>query len=96
MPYTSAGIQIPLMKDLLADVKTPEWYRLGLELTNDENEMRIISKDHGQRVQDALEATFNLWLKKTTDPTPSWQGMVDALRRIEENKLARNVEKMYC
>ena len=96
MPYTSAGTQIPLIKDLLADVKTPEWYRLGLELTNDENGMRIIRKDHGHRVQDALEATFNLWLKKTTDPTPSWWGVVDALRRIEENKLAGDIEEKYC
>lgn len=44
LPYSLAGMQVPQMKNLLADVKTPKWYLLGLELANDEIQMRIIEK----------------------------------------------------
>ena len=89
-------MQMPQLKDLLADVVTTKWYQLGLELTNDETNMNIIMSDHGHKVRDALSATFNLWLGKTNDPAPSWQGLVEALRRIEENRLAKNIEEKYC
>lgn len=86
----------PQLKDLLADVQTREWYRLGLELTNNEREMNIIDKEHGHNVQDALKFIFNLWLKEITDPPPSWWGVVEALHRIKENRLAIDIKEKYC
>lgn len=86
----------PQLKDLLPDVVTPKWYQLGLQLTNDERKMNIIKVDHGHSMQNALEATFNLWLDETTRPAPSWWELVDALQRIKENRLAMDIKEKYC
>ena len=92
----AVGMQKPPLRDLLADVVTVKWYQLGLELANDETGMNVIQANHGQNVKAALSATFQLWREETDDPAPSWQGLVDALRRIKEKRLATKIGKKYC
>lgn len=84
------------MKNLLADVRTTEWYRLGLELGIDEEEMNIIEHDHKHSVMNALKATYNHWLHQITDPPPSWWEIVNALQQIKENSLAKKIKEKYC
>ena len=82
------------MSHLLQDVKTTSWYKLGLELTDDEYKMNEIKKSHRNDVEGALKALFIHWLEKCEAPTR--QKVIDALKRIGENYLARKLEKMYC
>ena len=81
------------MKDLITDIYTTRWYRLGLELGINEKEMNIIREDCKGDAEEALIRTFILWLK-TEQPT--WWKMIAALRRIEENNLAYLLEQKYC
>ena len=88
-----AGKEVKL-KDLLNRVKVPDFYRLGLELTDDEKAMNIIDDDHKNDTGAGLKATFKLW-KKTCEK-PTWDKIVAALRNIEENNLAAKLEEEYC
>ena len=89
-----AGRQSCTMKDLLDNVKTVEWYRLGLELTRNETEMTFIDRDHRGDSRTALRRTFQLCLRE--DPSLSWPKVVQALRRISENRLAKRIEDIFC
>ena len=61
---------------------------------DDDTEMNIIMKDHGSKTHDALRETFQLCLRQ--DPELTWQKVVDALREIKENHLARDIEEKFC
>ena len=87
------GLEKPKLIDLLVGVKVPCWFQIGLELTENEREMNIIKANHKRDVHDALQDTFNLWLK--TCERPTWQKVVNALRKCEENSLAHQLEKKY-
>ena len=83
----------PKEHQLISDVKTGNWYHLGLVLTNDEKGMGLIKRNNHNNAEGALEATFALWLKRN-DCT--WWGMVDALREINEMRLAAELQQKYC
>ena len=82
------------VNDLIREVTIPNWYRLGLELTDDERCMNIIKADYPNNTSGAVEAMFNQWLKKCEKPT--WQTVVSALRKIKDFRLAFEIEEKYC
>ena len=63
-------------------------------MTGDKNKMNIIKKDHKNDAEEALQAVFNHWL--TICETASWDELVSALREMDENALALDLEKKYC
>ena len=75
-------------------MKIPDFYRLGLKLTDDEEAMNIIDYNHKNDAEAGLKATFNLWKKKCENPT--WDKVVAALRNIGENNLAAELQKDFC
>ena len=83
----------PLLRDLLNDVKTTNWYRLGLELDIDSHSLDIIEVD-GVKVDDRLRLLFQKWLRVCTKP--SWRAVVNALRTIGEEALATKLEGCFC
>ena len=91
--FFHADQQKPRMADLLAEVKVAEWFPFGLELTNDEEEMFQIKANHHGDVKGALQDTFILWLNKCEKPT--WQKVINALRKFEHNQLACKLEHRY-
>ena len=85
------GLEKPKLKNLIRDVKVTCWFQIGLELIEDESEMNIIKANHKHDVKGALQDTFDLWLR--TCESPTWQRVINALRKCEENSLAHELEK---
>ena len=77
----------------MEDIRTTRWYRLGLELGIDQEDMDIIEDDCKRDAEEALRKTLKLWLK-TEEPT--WRKMIAALRKIGENNVACKLEQKYC
>lgn len=72
-----------------------KWYDLGLELLNSkyEKELDTIetdSKAEGSKV--CCRKMFNIWLDSDS---VSWGQLVRALRRIEQNHVASEIEKLF-
>ena len=81
----------PKLVELTDNVKTTEWYNLGLHLGNDEADMNFITTTN---LKEALKETFKLWRRTCAHPT--WHAVVAALRKINENNLAGKIEKKFC
>lgn len=78
----------------MANVKTTEWRRLGLELNVSEYNLEVIKADHRGDTRTALMETLILCLKE--DPYLSWSKVVKALRNINENQNAKQIEDKFC
>ena len=73
-----------------------KWFSIGLELDIPVSELNIIEKDR-LGVVEQMRTMLNYWLKNVTDPPPSWQILIDALKAatVSENSLAKELE-IYC
>ena len=88
-------MQTPKQQDLMDNVKTTNWYRLGLELTGDEATMNTIEADIAlPRIADKTKEMFRVWLKECDEPT--WLVVVDALEKIREKRLSREIKVKFC
>ena len=88
-------MQTPKQQDLMDNVKTTNWYRLGLELTGDEATMNTIEADTAlPRIADKTKEMFREWLKECDEPT--WLVVVDALEKIREKRLSREIKVKFC
>ena len=86
------GQRTPLQQELMDNVKETDWYRLGLELI-DEDTVNVINRDTAlPRIQDKLRELFRVWLE--SDPT--WRDIVEAERKIGNRRLARKLEEKFC
>ena len=83
------------MRDLLDHVRITNWYRLGLQLGISDTELDIIENDHKQDTEGALQKTFKLVLRRK-NPDLTWENVVDALKRVGENKTARTIKHNFC
>ena len=76
------------------NVKETDWYRLGLELI-DEDTVNFIKTDTNlPGIQDKLKEVFIKWLRNASNPT--WRAIVDAERNTGNNQLARKLEQKFC
>ena len=91
--YSLKAADKPLLRDLLYNVKTTKWYRLGLELDIDSHSLDIIERDVSG-VEDRLRMVFQKWLKVCKKP--SWIAAVKALKVIGEEALATKLEDNFC
>lgn len=86
----------PSMKDLnkhvIPSVAT-KWYDVGLELleTKHEEELEIIETNNND-VKTCCRKMFSKWLK--TDELASWNKLIEALKSVELNKLASDIEQL--
>ena len=74
-------------------VKT-EWYDLGLQLLEPkyENELNAIEADTRNDTATCCRKMFSKWLN--TDELASWNKLIRALRVVQLNNVASNIEQL--
>ena len=85
---TPAVVQLA---DLIEHVTTPRWYDLGLALGVDDSKLQVIEQDTRGDGQTGLRRMFQKWLSSCKQP--SWDNVIQALRKIGENRLAEICQK---
>ena len=81
------------MRDLVTQVRTTNWYDLGLQLKIDDYSLQLIRADEREN-QQQKRCMFQTWLRVCENP--SWKAVVEALKAIGENNLAANLEQRCC
>ena len=73
----------------------PKWYDLGLELGVEEETLKIIKNDNNNETETCFREMLSAWLNNMTDPHPSWEGLIAALKQpyIGQEELANKVRK---
>ena len=66
-----------------------EWSRLGVALKIGKDKLDAIAQERGDE-RDRLRSVLNYWLSR--EPTPTWADLVNALRKIGKEPLARKLE----
>ena len=84
----------PTLDELLDNISTTEWFRLGLKLGLTSDELEVIESDKKSDSSGALMAVLRKWLKQSDNPT--WRAVVGAMRDIGEVKKARDLEDKFC
>ena len=71
-----------------------EWYQLGVLLldANRENELNIIETDTKNDAKTCCRKMFSKWLN--IDEQASWDKLIRALRYIQLNNVASDIEQM--
>ena len=72
-----------------------KWYDLGLELLEDEyeGELETIHKDYkADGSKTCCQKMFSKWLE--TRDGASWDQLIEAMRTIELNNVARDIEQL--
>ena len=87
----------PSMKDLCKHVVTKvasKWNFLGYTLLNEKQSAKInnIKSNHRDNEQCCIEM-FAQWLE--SDPNANWYDLVEALKSIDLQAVAANLEKMF-
>ena len=89
-----SGIQAPTLEELLDNVKTTEWFHLGLKLGIKQEALAVIQSNKKLDASGALMKVLQKWLQVCEGPT--WVAMVAALREIGEGSLAKKLEDKFC
>ena len=89
-----AGLRRPSQRELLKHVKTTKWYKLGLELKLDEDDLAFIERDDKLDSAVALERVLKKWLEVCEKPT--WWTVVNALREVGDRRKARDLQEKFC
>ena len=76
------------------------WYDLGLQLGLYDNTLKDIRANY-KDVAEHFRECMSAWLRgedkvKETEDGPSWLSLVVALKTLEKNSIAANIEKKYC
>ena len=101
LPSTPPGVESKLSIDALGDVWEAVYtartksFKIGLILRVPVDTLDSIAAQFADPGDKLLE-TLKVWLKTATKPT--WQAILDALRRpiVGEASLATDVEAKYC
>ena len=80
----------PLFKYVVPAVSSM-WYKLGIELFDEEDFPLLdnIKVDHPDSCETCCREMFKLWCNKK--PEESWKNILDALKNIHQNKLAKQL-----
>ena len=92
------GSQIPKQANLereLFFVKM-KWYNIGLQLGVSEDRLEEIESECNGNFEKGLRYMLREW-RKQLEPSPSWAGLVNALRicTVNEQDLAANLEERF-
>ena len=94
MEQARQGPSHPNLRDLLSNIHTTKWYELGLQLTNNIEELDKIETDQKGDTRAALLDTLNLACRE--DPDLTWQKVIQALYTIGEVAMARTIKDKFC
>ena len=74
-----------------------KWYNIGLQLDISFNELDNFQKMYSD-TSDLLREMLKYWLQTATDPHPTWEAVVEALRScvVNEIDLAAQLERECC
>ena len=73
----------------------PKWYNIGIQLDIPTYQLKIFEQKTSNSM-DQLRDTLDYWMNN--DPSPSWRGLVDALKApsVGEKRLAEEIKEKYC
>ena len=73
------------------------WFRFGLNLDLNVTELNVLEANSFSYVdkRTSVRHMLTIW-KDKFDEEATWDKIVDALRKIDENALARDLEAKYC
>ena len=80
-----------LKKHVIPFVAT-KWHDLGLELLNAKYELDDIEENYGNNKKECCRKMFSKWLN--TDELASWDKLIEALRIIQLNNVASDIEQL--
>ena len=91
------GCDRPALKLLNKHVRkevSSKWYDLGLELLEQEDEEKLneIETNNPKDAGQCCKEMFRLWLRKCS--TATWNQLVQALKEVDLNNLAAEIEGM--
>ena len=89
-----------VLKDLLSNLikAAPRWYLIGTQLKIPPYKLQIIESDNHGESEKCLTKMLEEFLKNEghdIDESSIWQMIVDALKKIRENDLAREIEETF-
>ena len=84
----------PTLEELLDNVKTVQWHRVGLKLGVQQYDLDVIEKDRSHDTNGALLDMLRKWLRECENPT--WGAVVKAMKEIGEVREAKRLQDMFC
>ena len=72
--------------------KLTDWYDLGLQLDIEDHWLEKFSSEN-QRIEKCKLAMLQFWLQ--SDEEASWEKLISALREMNQNRLATEIQKKY-
>ena len=74
-----------------------KWKKLGLALGLKKPSIEKIKADYGNDTEECKEEMLTLWLRGVDGCSPSWNALVDALRKetVQHADIAGVIEKKY-
>ena len=85
----------PTLKDLSNELDSVvNWHSLGVKLGVEDHELTTIERDFRGDSVSCKHKMLSRWLRNAKHPT--WQAVVDALRRMEEHAVASKISEKYC
>ena len=70
---------LPELRDLVIELKTVDWYDLGIQLNVPAHQLKIISRENPTESMKMAEV-LQYWLDNETAAT--WENVIEALERI--------------
>ena len=88
--------KLSVLVEELHDVKT-KWYSIGIQLQVPESKLDEIENAAREDLERAFRRMIQEWLKQI-NPEPTWTDIVKVLRcrSINEQRLAKNLERRFC
>ena len=92
--YCDIGTSQPTLHQLFNTLKpvSANWYTLGIKLDYDAGKLAAIEANH-QKVEDRMRDLCSQWLRKY--PNKGWSDIVAALREMDRNDVADQVQRLY-
>ena len=87
----------PELKDLTGalDKVADKWKRLGVHLGIPVTTLDTIAADHPHKSQDCLLEMLKEWLKQQVNPPSTWGNIIDAVERLGDMQLGRELIQQY-
>lgn len=70
------------------------WYQLGTQLELQASTLNRIKKDNPSDSRACLSDALEQWHRQ--NPKASWENIANALKMMDENRLAEKIQKEHC
>ena len=88
----------PAMKDLmeaLYHTVADKWELIGIYLHLPMSTLKTIAEERQHDPHKCLIGMLEVWLKRV-DPRPTWSAIIEAVKFLGEEQLARELREKYC